>query len=147
MTGSFALLPQPGEHGFQHPLGPRTLVSRVRREVVRGGLQKTRLRIVAVQGQELDARPTLQGPAPIRFVGEVMRQRRQQKRPKPPLGRVHRREVLPRQQAGEEPLYQILGVLRSITLPSRESVQRIPVGPTECFKRALGLEPLAPART
>ena len=73
------------------------------------------------------------------FAHQKMFQRSQQERAKLPFVPVGDTEIIPRQQAREEFLSQILGIVSAVTFSANVTIERIPVSAAQFFQRLGGL--------
>ena len=68
-----------------------------------------------------------------------MLERSQEERAELASFRVSRLEVILFQKSGKECLGQVLGIVRGVSHPPHEGVERIPVGPAQGFQGLLGV--------
>ena len=133
------LLPQPRHCLLQQRGGPAPLVFVFRREIGGRLLRKEIFGGLLIQSnQDLPASP-FGSVGPVALIAEVMVEHRQKERAKLALLAVGHAYPVLFQQAGKEPLGEVLSIMRRMALASHIGVEGIPVSAAQLFKGCFGL--------
>lgn len=98
-------------HQFEDRKGPTAVIDEVSREGIGGFGVVSGFSGVRIEGYELMSASAFPGAFPVPFVGEIMFEGREEKRTELAAGGIDVGEIVFMEEAGEETLDQILGIM------------------------------------